>query len=165
MAIHFHQQIAARARHKLFEHVERGFRLRLENLEGEHTALTVHFDLVLVRQRFQLRTGQLLAQYAAIHVIAALDRRLAATHGLHHRARKHDAVMRRRTLRIRAEDQLRRDADHQEGFALKSHRHARLHELRKVDLAAVLFRQKHGALRIQQPERLHQAGQNLLNLI
>ena len=130
--------------------------------EGEHTALTVHLDLVLVRQRFQLRTGQLLAQHAAIHVIAALDRRLAATHGLHHRARKHDAVVRRRTLRIRAEDQLRRDADHQEGFA---HRHARLHELRKVDLAAVLFRQKHGALRIQQPERLHQAGQNLLNLI
>lgn len=115
-------RVAARARHKLFEHVERGFRLRLENLEGEHTALAVHLDLVLVRQRFQLRTGQLLAQHAAIHVIAALDRRLAATHGLHHRARKHDAVVRRAPCASAAEDQLRRDADHQEGFALKGHR-------------------------------------------
>ena len=118
-----------------------------------------------MRQRFQLGTGQLLAQHPAIHVVTALNRRFAAAHRLHHRARKHNAVVRRRALRIRAENQLRRNADHQKGFALKGHRHARLHELRQVDLAAVFLRQKHGALGIQQPKRLHQTSQNLLNLI
>ena len=73
--------------------------------------------------------------------------------------------MRGSALRIRAEDQLRRDADHQKGFSFKGDGHARLHELRQADLAAVLLRQKHGALRIQQPERLHQSGKHLLNLI
>ena len=165
MAIHLHQQVAARARHKLFQHVERGFGFRLKNLECEHAALAIHLDLMLMRQRFQLRTGQLFAQYAAIHIVTALNRRFAAAHGLHHRARKHDAVMRRRTLRIRAENQFRGNANHQKGLALKRNRHTRLHKLRQIDLAAVLFRQKHGALGIQQPERLHQASQNLLNLI
>ena len=155
MTIHFHQQVAARARHQFFQHVKRSFGFRLKNLESEHTALTVHLDLVFVRQRFQLGTGQFLAQNTAIYVIAALNRRFAAAHGLHHRACKHNAVVRRRALRISAENQLRRDADHQKGFTLKGHRHARLHELRQIDLAAVFLRQKDGALRIQQPERLH----------
>ena len=120
---------------------------------------------MLMRQRFQLRTGKLFAKHAAIDIVTALDRRFAAAHGLNHRARKHNAVMRRSTLRIRAENQLRRNADHQEGLTLESNRHARLHELRQIDLAAVLFRQKDGALRVQQPKRLHQTRKNLLNLI
>ena len=53
----------------------------------------------------------------------------------------------------------------QEGLSLKGNRHARLHEFRQIDLAAILLRQKDGALRVQQPERLHQARKNLLNLI
>ena len=165
MPIHLDQQIAARARDKLFEHVERSLVLGLQDLERKHAALTVHLDLMLMRQRFQLGTRKLFAKHTAIDVVAALNRRFTAAHGLNHRARKHDAVMRRRALRIRAEDQLRRDADHQEGLSLKGDRHARLHELRQVDLAAVFFRQKNSTLGVQQPERLHQTRKNLLNLI
>ena len=165
MAVHLHEQIAVGARHKLLEHVERGLGLRLQDLEGQHAAVPVHLDLMLVRKRFQLGAGQLLAQHAAVHVIAALNRRLAAAHGLHHRAREHDAVMRGRALRIRAENEFRRNTDHQKRLAFKCHGHARLHKLRKVDLAAVILGQQDGSFRIQQPERLHQASKHLLNLI
>ena len=120
---------------------------------------------MLMRQCFQLGTGKLLAKHTAIYIITALNRCLTATHRLNHRARKHNAVMRRRALRIGTENQLRRNANHQEGLSLKGNRHARLHEFRQIDLAAILLRQKDGALRVQQPERLHQARKNLLNLI
>ena len=104
MAIHLHQQISAGTRHKLLEHVEGSFGFGLQNLEGHHAALAVHLNLMLVSKRLKLRTSNLLAQYAAINVITALNRRFAAAHGLNHRAGKHDAVMRGSALRIGAEN-------------------------------------------------------------